>query len=418
MAITNKKLADHLAAQQLVAKQGFSGSYRTDEIIFLLNKIEIEPTDVSEKEKLIQSGQKHYSQMISVEKAPSSQHLALFDQALAEGEVRFATEVQQLAQTLDHIFTQAEQKQRIADTQIEQQDQPIVLVSFVRAGVPLGVLLYHALSDLGRPCVHYGISIIRDRGIDFAALETIIALHGVDAIVFVDGWTGKGAISQELERSLGDDSRFIVSNQLFERDMLPLVVLSDLGGCAWLAASADDWLIPSGILGSTVSGLISRSICEGDTLAADKISTENLGQWHGCIEYDHLKSFDTSVDLIERINLLRRELFYSGHAQHVSDATWTSAQRQLQHAQAQGVVQRLAVDHHIQNLNRIKPGIAEATRAILRRVPDLVLLRYADDADTMLLRHLTEVTGTPVQVVGDAIAPYRAVTLIQKLGGD
>lgn len=95
MAIINKTLAT-----ELMIKQGFSGSYRSDEITFLLNKVDIETTDVAEKEKLIQSGKKHYSQMISVEKAPSTQHMALFQQALQQGEVRFAREVQQLAQTL------------------------------------------------------------------------------------------------------------------------------------------------------------------------------------------------------------------------------------------------------------------------------------------------------------------------------
>jgi hypothetical protein len=79
------------------------------------------------------------------------------------------------------------------------------------------------------------------------------------------------------------------------------------------------------------------------------------------------------------------------------------------------VVKQLAEHYQITNINRIKPSIAEATRAILRRVPDLVLLRDANDADTALLRHLTEITQTPVQIVGDQIAPYRAITLIQKL---
>jgi hypothetical protein len=92
------------------------------------------------------------------------------------------------------------------------------------------------------------------------------------------------------------------------------------------------------------------------------------------------------------------------------------AQQQTQQNQSQQVVQKLAQEYDIQNINRIKPSIAEATRAILRRVPDLVLLRDADDADTRLLRHLTQITETPVQVVGDQIAPYRAITLIQKLG--
>jgi hypothetical protein len=77
----------------------------------------------------------------------------------------------------------------------------VILVSLVRAGVPLGVLLKHQLEKT-QPCFHYGISIIRDRGLDLAALNAIIRQHGADNIVFVDGWTGKGAICRQLTQSL------------------------------------------------------------------------------------------------------------------------------------------------------------------------------------------------------------------------
>ncbi|MGE9528138.1 cysteine protease StiP domain-containing protein, partial [Escherichia coli] len=74
----------------------------------------------------------------------------------------------------------------------------------VRAGVPLGVMLHQALRDMGKTSWHYGISIIRDRGIDGAALDVIEERHGTSGIVFVDGWTGKGAITGELVRALKD----------------------------------------------------------------------------------------------------------------------------------------------------------------------------------------------------------------------
>ena len=382
-----------------IIQQGFSGSYSPEQITFLLQKLDLMPTDTDEKERLIQSGTKHYSEMISTEKPPSEQHLYLFEQAMLQGETRFAIEVQQIAQSI------------ISQWQFPQ-DKPIVLVSFVRAGVPLGVLLNDALHDLGQASVHFGVSIVRDKGIDYAALELLIAKYGVDSLVFVDGWTGKGAISQELHRSLGKDPRFLAVQQKYQRDMLPLVVLSDIGGCAWLAASGDDWLIPSGVLGSTISGLISRSICKGDNLSQSEINENNLNEWHGCIEYSHLKELDQSQEFIARINTVRRNLAVQ------EDAIWTIEQRKTQRNQTQQVISNLAEEHNITNLNRIKPGIAEATRAILRRVPDLVLLQYPDDQDTSLLRHLTKVTNTPVLVVGDSIAPYRAVTLIKKVGGE
>lgn len=69
--------------------------------------------------------------------------------------------------------------------------------------MPLGVLLKHYLAQY-QPCQPYGISIILDRGINFAALHAIIAQHGAENIVFVDGWTGKGAICREFTQNLAD----------------------------------------------------------------------------------------------------------------------------------------------------------------------------------------------------------------------
>ena len=159
-------------------------------------------------------------------------------------------------------------------------------MSFVRAGLPLGVLLRRALVELGRDAHHYGISIVRDRGIDQVALEAIIARHGADNVVFVDGWTGKGAIAGEIADCLGSDPRFTHGPRL--------VVLADPCGRAWLAASAQDWIIPSGILGATVSGLVSRSIWPAD------------GGLHGCVVYDHLQPHDVTRDFIDRIEAERR----------------------------------------------------------------------------------------------------------------
>ena len=86
---------------------------------------------------------------------------------------------------------------------------------------------------MGVECAHYSISIIRDRGVDERALLEIQRRHPDWPIWFVDGWTGKGAISGELKRSLA----------LFNRPGRPYIearmaVLSDLRwhggvGCEW-----------------------------------------------------------------------------------------------------------------------------------------------------------------------------------------
>ena len=50
----------------------FSGSYDASDVQFLLKPIEMEMTPVDQKEALIQSGKKHYSDMLSQEPAPTS----------------------------------------------------------------------------------------------------------------------------------------------------------------------------------------------------------------------------------------------------------------------------------------------------------------------------------------------------------
>lgn len=351
-----------------------SGSYHPEDVQFLLRPMQITPTDVQEKERLIQSGQRHYSEMISMEHAPSEAHKALYAQALEQNSARMASDVQKLALALNTLCT----------------GPSIALVSFVRAGLPLGVLLRRTLVDFGREVRHYGISIVRDRGIDTMALEAIIQAHGAENIVFVDGWTGKGAISGEIRRSLAGDSRFPADPRL--------VVLADPCGKAWLAASAEDWIIPSGILGATVSGLVSRSIWPAD---------DGL---HGCVVYDHLQEHDVTRDFIETIEHQRSKL-----PPQVGALPWTTAQRQHLQTNALTVVDGLAKRFGINNLNRVKPGIAEATRAVLRRVPERVLVRSLHDHDVQLLKHLTDHAGVIIEEAGSALGPYRAVTIIQKV---
>src|SRR5690606_17580156 len=78
----------------------------------------------------------------------------------------------------------------------------LVLVSLARAGTPIGVLLKRTLARLGRTSIHYSISIIRDRGIDTVALDYILRRHSAGDVVFIDGWTGKGAIAGELHAAV------------------------------------------------------------------------------------------------------------------------------------------------------------------------------------------------------------------------
>ena len=79
------------------------------------------------------------------------------------------------------------------------------------------------------------------------------------------------------------------------------------------------------------------------------------------------------------------------------------------------VINTLAEQYSITNINRIKPGIAEATRAVLRRVPDHVLVRKMSDPDVALLVYLAQQKNITITEVGNDIGQYRAVTIIKKV---
>lgn len=374
----------------MTIQANFSGSYLPAEVTLLLDIVSADSVnDISptQKEALIQSGQRHYSDMLTLEKPPSATHEALYNQALMAGKQRMANDVTNLAFSLHQLFHAC-----------VSASQPLILVSLVRAGLPIGVLLQKALSDASASYAlasqHYGVSIIRDRGLDPVALQHILQQHPRSPIVFVDGWTGKGAIYGELQRSLAKITDKRQQAQLFHQGdgVIPLVTLADPAGVAWLSASNDDWLMPASLLNSTVSGLISRTLYR-----------EPSDGLHQAVYYDKLQPWDRSGEFIQTIDALRQQ----------TPLPTPLTGKLLPTFATQSVIDDLAARFAISNRNRIKPTIAEATRAILRRDPECVLVNeMADGQDTALLRHLCEEKN--IQLIADtSIAPYQAVTIIK-----
>ncbi len=354
----------------------FSGTYRQDDVEFLLTPVSIAVTSVEEKEALIQSGLKHYSDMLSQEPAPTEHHLDLFNKALTIGANRLAMNVMMLAIALAKEF----------------RNTPIVLASLVRAGVPLGVMLQRALTMIGKKSHHYGISIIRDRGIDELALKVMESRHGTSGIVWVDGWTGKGAITNELTNALTGRAGYPPTPRL--------VVLADPCGSAWMSATMDDWLIPFGIMGAPVSGMISRSLY-------------NDSGFHNCMICDHLIEYDCGLSLVDAIELQCKKI----HLSEVPaiDFNKLNVLKVERWEQSKAIIKLLTDSYNVPNSNHIKPGIAEATRALLRRVPEHVLVRSIDDPDVSLLVYLAKEKNVAITEVGGLIGQYRAVTIIKKV---
>jgi hypothetical protein len=70
-------------------------------------------------------------------------------------------------------------------------------------------------------------------------------------------------------------------------------------------------------------------------------------------------------------------------------------------------------NHNVKNINFVKPGIGEATRVLLRRVPDKLILRSKHHPDLQHLLILAQEKIVPV--VFDESLPYNAAAFIQNL---
>ncbi|NEV87116.1 phosphoribosyltransferase [Streptomyces tendae] len=355
-------------------------SYAPDEVGWLLqdlSDVTLEaPTE--EREEAIQSGGAHYAESLPVEYQPSEQYQQLFHAALETSAARLARAVGAVTEIV----------------LAERSPRP-VLVSLARAGTPVGVLMRRwARCRHGLDLPHYAVSIVRGRGIDANALRWLADHHDPADVVFVDGWTGKGAITRELAAALRafEDSDGITG---FDPE---IAVLADPGSCVRTYGTRDDFLIPSACLNSTVSGLISRTV-----LRADLVGPHDF---HGAKFYRELAGADLSPAFLDAV---------SARFPEVTEAVDAQAKDLLSADRAPtwegwAAVERISEEYGIHDVNLVKPGVGETTRVMLRRVPWKVLARAGAGADLDHVRLLAEQRGVPVEEVADL--PYTCVGLI------
>ena len=365
--------------------QRFHGSYRPQDVEFLLKPLALaqaQTENVADKERLIQSGARHYSEMLTPESLPSPAYRALFARAHALNRERMARDCLVLASLVARHHGPAP-----------------VLVSLARAGTPVGAIVAHllraCLGAAAAPVAHYSVSIVRDRGIDTNALDHILAQgHAPQSLAFVDGWTGKGVISRELERFVQAYNR---SRQVNIES--GLYVLSDLAGSARCAASGDDYLIPSSILNATISGLVSRSILNSAIGPQD---------FHGCVWFGEFAEADLSCWFVDDIVSAALAIF-----EVEGMPAPAAANRAALAAQSQDFMASELARQSIQDANLIKPGIGEATRVLLRRLPRQLLVRDPEAENVQHLLVLAHEKSVPVQVRPDL--PYHAVSIIRSV---
>ncbi|MFJ9741287.1 phosphoribosyltransferase [Streptomyces sp. NPDC101166] len=355
-------------------------SYASEEVGWLLqdlSEVTLEaPTE--EREEAIQSGGAHYAESLPVEYQPSEQYQELFHAALGTSAARLAQAVGAVTELV-----------------IAERSPRPVLVSLARAGTPVGVLMRRwAAHRHGLALPHYAVSIVRGRGIDANALRWLAEHHDPRDVVFVDGWTGKGAITRELAAAV-EEFEAAGGAPGFDPE---IAVLADPGHCVRTYGTREDFLIPSACLNSTVSGLISRTV-----LRADLVGPHDF---HGAKFYRELAGADLSNAFLDAV---------SARFPDVADAVDGTVKELLASDRTPtwegwAAVERISEEYGIHDVNLVKPGVGETTRVLLRRVPWKILARSGAGADLDHVRLLAGQRGVPVEEVGEL--PYTCVGLI------
>ena len=355
------------------------GSYAADEVVWLLkdlSHIALEaPT--ADRERAIQSGAANYAESLPMEYSPSPEYQALYEEAVVRAGERLATAVGV-----------------VTELALAARNQAPVLVSLARAGTPIGILMRRWAQRVhGIELPHFTMSIVRGVGLDPTALRYLAEHFEPSRILFVDGWTGKGAISRELTAALDD---FAASSGIRFPD--DLAVLADPGHCVSMFGTREDYLIPSACLNSTVSGLVSRTVFNKEHIGPD--------DFHGAKFYAELAASDVSNSFLDAICAhfpAVRPQVTRQVAEHVAAApapSWIGWD----------AVERISSEYGINNVNLVKPGVGETTRVLLRRVPWRVLVNPEARADVAHVLLLAEQRGVPVEEVPGL--PYSCVGLI------
>lgn len=344
-------------------------SYRKEDVTLLLKDITglLEPQPTEERERMIQAG-RHYSEMLPLEYVPSAAYMEAYRAALDTCSEATAEAVGVLA-----------------DKIMAEKGRDAVLVSLARAGIPIGILLKHYLKwKYGADVPHYAISIIRGRGIDKNAVRYILARHAAENIVFVDGWIGKGAIGKELAAAVKE----------FPGLSGELAVLADPANITRLCGTHEDILIPSSCLNCTVSGLISRTVLRDDLIGE--------GDFHGAAYYGEWQDRDVSYAFIREIE----SRFRPENTPKAEKAAAGTGREETE---------EIAAHFGIADINKVKPGIGETTRVLLRRMPWRVLVGedFRNDPSLAHLLRLAEEKNVPVEVY--PLRHYKACGIIRTL---
>ena len=348
------------------------GRYTDDDCMFVLNDI---GTAIKEEDNALREGKMssgvHYSEMLPIEEPPSADYLQLYHQTLK-----------------DSAFQMAQYVADVAEMILESRGEQAIIVSLARAGTPVGVLIKRYVKfQYGIDLPHYSISIIRGKGIDENALLYIMNKHDTQNLVFVDGWTGKGAIGKVLAGSIE------AFNQKYDVKLSnELAVLADPAHSAEIYGTREDFFLPSACLNSIVSGLVSRTVHRDDLVGEHG--------YHGAKYYEEWEEKDLSIGFVDEV---------SSFFPHVQ---CRQVKKEAVTMQGWQEIEQIQKEFGIVNINKIKPSIGETTRVLLRRVPWKILIKELDNPSLKHIQILAKEKGVAIEHYPDM--SYACIGLIKE----
>lgn len=352
-----------------MTKNLVNSSYQPEDCVFLLENYtdKLRDLDLQEKEEYIRCGG-NYSEVISKERAISKEELEIFQKL-----------------TMDHAKEIAEYVGSICQYLYLTYGKEMVFVSLARAGSPVGVLMKRYISYCyGKDIHHYSISIIRGKGIDEVALDDIRAWNPGKRLCFIDGWTGKGSITKELERAIEHYNK--TRNTKINHD---LIVLMDPAKLSAISGTRKDVCLPNACLNSTVSGLVSRTICPKDI---------KPGHYHGAKYLKQFKFMDVSEWFLFEVSK-----FFTRNSKEISiqerDASY-----------AKDLVEQLMKEFSVDE-TKVKLSIGESSRALIRRIPKVLLVKHPDNPNLSYVLHLAKKKGVPI--VSYDTKDYECIAILQ-----
>lgn len=334
-------------------------SYDKNDVTMLIKDLtgQVTPVTVAEKDERVAKGE--FERSIMIKEYPMAQEYEDY-----------------IMKTMDNYIPKTAMAiAGVAEQIYADKGNDLVLVSIIRAGIPMAILIKRYLEHKYNVNIpHYAVSLVK--GLDDNAMKYILARHKAEGIQFIDGWTGKGTVTNEL----------VDSAKNYDGVDASLAVLSDVTGLAKYAGIREDFAVPSAPMNACATGLVSITIFNNDLVG------EN--DFHGAMYLEDLESHDHSREFVDKVT---KYLYYESLVVPAPE----KAEVKLECPEVAKAIGK--------DMKKLNPGINEAARAILRRNLEELLVCDINDFDVQTIVHLARMKGVKVREY--PLQTYKAISV-------